>query len=530
GRNRELEERNRELEDETGRPRTAAESATDNSNVSFGLPMDLSQNMGAASNTNWLIDTGMGSALGNEMSMGSVDEERNYDDGEFGHRVDWRPYFHFPKSPTLSKEQDEAQLTDNCMQLSYVWMLLGTFYGLAIAIISLWYIYCITRNSLRSISWNRKVVAAKRHKDAVAKTTFGLVLPIVLQNGIDSAIQRLKSAQMAGQLEEQTTSTALIFQGLPQDTVFQLAFFVMSIFTIAQIRSGQRSKKDFTILFTYMHQLQVPLNSLGTSVQDFQKAVVNSERLISTLKDDSETKITVYAKEITEDAAAIEFDSVAVGLLNSLTFRCETETTTIVRGIPNSERASFMHLLVRVSNAHAGIIRLWGANIEGYTGESLCRRVGLIPRECHLLGENIMGSLKFGLRDIDDKAVFDACAAVNIHDKIVKLPRGYHAPVDQNVCGFDREESRRLTLARLLLQNPGIIICDGAISALNTETNEDLQMALKYSFDRRTVLVFDDQVRATHPADQYLMYSAGPLGSKGLRFCAATVYQGNGSQ
>lgn len=54
------------------------------------------------------------------------------------------------------------------MTTKYVWMLLGTFYGLAIAIISLWYIYCITRNSLRSISWNRKVVAAKRHKDAVA--------------------------------------------------------------------------------------------------------------------------------------------------------------------------------------------------------------------------------------------------------------------------------------------------------------------------------------------------------------------------
>lgn len=243
---------------------------------------------------------------------------------------------------------------------------------------------------------------------------------------------------MAWQLEEQTTSTALIFQGLPQDTVFQLAFFAMSIFTIAQIRSGQRSKKDFTILFTYMHQLQVPLNSLGTSVQDFQKAVVNSERLISTLKDSSGTTITVDAKEMTEDAAAIEFDSVAVGLLNSLTFRCETDTTTIIRGIPNSERASFMHLLVRVSNAHAGIIKLWGADILGYTGESLCRRVGLIPRECYLLGESIMGSLKFGLRDIDDNAVVDACATVNIHDKIVKLPRGYHDSVD--LCGFDRED------------------------------------------------------------------------------------------
>ena len=54
------------------------------------------------------------------------------------------------------------------MTTKYVWMLLGTFYGLLIATISIWYIYCITRNALRSISWNRKVVAAKRHKDAVA--------------------------------------------------------------------------------------------------------------------------------------------------------------------------------------------------------------------------------------------------------------------------------------------------------------------------------------------------------------------------
>jgi ABC-type multidrug transport system fused ATPase/permease subunit len=320
------------------------------------------------------------------------------------------------------------------------------------------------------------------------------VLPIILQNGIDTAIQRLKSVQKAWQLEEQTTSTALIFQGLPQDTVFQLAFFVMSVFTIIQIRNGQRPKKDFTIIFTYMCQLQVPLNSLGTSVQEFQKAVVNSERLINTLKEDSETTNTLYAKEMTEGAADIEFDSVAVGSLNSLTFRCETETTTIVLGIPNSERASFTHLLVCVSKAHSGIIKVGGVDIRGYTPESLRRKVGLIPRECYLLGENVMGSLKFGLRDsesIDDNAVFAACKTVNIHDKILKLPGGYYAPLDQNLCGLDREESRRLTLAWLLLQNPGIIICDGAITALHTETDQDLQKALKDGFHRRTVLVFE---------------------------------------
>ena len=326
----------------------------------------------------------------------------------------------------------------------------------------------------------------------------------MLQNGIDTAIQKLKSAQKAWQLEEQTTSTALIFQGLPQDTVFQLAFFVMAVFTIMQIRNGQRPKKDFTILFTYMCQLQVPLNSLGTSVQEFQKAVVNSERLINILKEEPEvantseeepgTADTISGKEIMESAADIEFDSVAIGSLNPLSFRCKSETTTIVLGIPNGERASFTQLLVCVSRAQAGIINLGGVDIRRYTPDYLRWNVGLIPRECHLLGENIMGSLKFGLRDsesIDDDAVKLACKTVNIHDRIEKLPGGYYAPVDQNVYGLDREETRRIILARLLLQKPGFIICDGAITALHKETDEDLKEALKGSFEGRTVLVIE---------------------------------------
>ena len=105
-----------------------------------------------------------------------------------------------------------------------------------------------------------------------------------------------------------------------------------------------------------------------------------------------------------------------------------------------------------------------------------------------------MGSLKFGLRDsegISDDAVFDACKTVNIHDKILKLKGGYYAPVDQNVCGLDREETKRIIFARSLLQKPRIIICVGAITALHTETDRELKKALKASFDGRTVLVIE---------------------------------------
>lgn len=321
-----------------------------------------------------------------------------------------------------------------------------------------------------------------------------MVLPIVLQNGIEIAVKEFKSVLDAWQLETQNASTAMIFQGIPQDVVFQLVFYVMCVFMICQIQDGRRTVQDFISLFLYMNQLHVPLHSLGASVQDFLKAVVNSERLIMTLKEESEMGNIVGARQMIECAADIEFDSVAAGSLESLTFRCEKETTTVIWGVPNSERPSFTQLLVRITKPKTGIIKIGGIDVRGYIADSLRRNVGLIPHECHLLGKNIMQSLKHGLQNsesIEDTTVFAACQTTNIHDTIMKIPGGYYAPVGRNGCGLGREEMRRLALTRLILQECRNIVCDGAITALHGETDQDLQRVLKESFHLRTVLVIE---------------------------------------
>jgi ABC-type transport system involved in Fe-S cluster assembly fused permease/ATPase subunit len=112
----------------------------------------------------------------------------------------------------------------------------------------------------------------------------------------------------------------------------------MSMFIICQLQDRRRTVQDFTSLFAYMNQLQVPLHSLGASVQDFLKAVVNSERLTMTLKEESAMGDIVGARQMIECAADIEFDSVTASSLESLTFRCEKETIAVIQGVLNSGR------------------------------------------------------------------------------------------------------------------------------------------------------------------------------------------------
>ncbi|CZS99476.1 uncharacterized protein RAG0_07814 [Rhynchosporium agropyri] len=229
---------------------------------------------------------------------------------------------------------------------------------------------------------------------------------------------------------------------------------------------------------------------------------MNSKRLISVLKEEPEpsntsgeqprTGYTIFSKDIIESIVDIEFKSVAIGSLNPLSFRCKSETTTIVLGIPNGERASFTQLLICISIAQASIISLGGVNIQRYTPDVLRWKVSLIPREYYLLGENIIGSLKFRLQDsesINDNTIKLTYKTVKIHNRIEKLPGGYYTSVDQNFYSLDIDKRRRLMLTRIVLQDPFIVICDKAITTLHKETDEDLKEALKGGFEGRTVLV-----------------------------------------
>jgi ABC-type multidrug transport system fused ATPase/permease subunit len=146
---------------------------------------------------------------------------------------------------------------------------------------------------------------------------------------------------------------------------------------------------------------------------------------------------------------------------------------------------------IRIAEAQNGIVRIGGVDVREYSVCLLRYKIGFIPRKCSLLGKTIMQSLKYGLRNsenIERAAVEVACQTVNIHDTIMKISGNYNAPMGHKGGGFNGKEKRRLALARLLLQNPRILVVDGAITAMKGETDARLQDLLKAAFHQRTVL------------------------------------------
>jgi len=267
----------------------------------------------------------------------------------------------------------------------------------------------------------------------------------------------------------------------------------MSVFIICQIAYGQRTAQHFINIFMYMNQLHAPLNSLSSSVQDFLKAIVNTERLLVVLKEFKKRGIG-GTLEMTQLPAEIEFECVAIGTARHLSFLCSPKTTTVILGVPNAERSFFTYPLFHINDAQAGVIKVGGIDVRKYSTSSLRRNVGLIPQDCKLLDDTILACLKYGLQDpesIEYKSVFAACQAVKIHDTIQRIPGGYNARIGTKVCSLSREGRRRLALARLLLQNSQILVFDGAIATLGEEKEADLCEIMKEVSYQRTVLVVE---------------------------------------
>ena len=262
----------------------------------------------------------------------------------------------------------------------------------------------------------------------------------------------------------------------------------------SQMRIGRRSVKDFLTLLTFMEQLLAPLNSLSSSLQAMQNAFVNTERVKKTQEVQPLICDQANAVRLKGCDGLIEFDSVQCRTLKGMTFRCELNTVTAILGISTSERLVFWHLLFRLIDPTAGRIFIDRRNVRDYEIATLRRHVGMVHQSCELRDGTIMQNIKYGLTNPDsipEKKIFGICQKVNIHHRILKLPGDYCCPVGRNGHSLDVEVTRRLDLARLLLQNPEIIVFDQALLPLEGEPEVEFQRVLKDISDMRTIVLLE---------------------------------------
>ena len=333
--------------------------------------------------------------------------------------------------------------------------------------------------------------------------------------------KRFRGAVVDYQVAEYKVLLSLNVMNVAQNMVFTMGLMINCFIAAYQVTTGQRRVGDFVVLLTYMAQLQQPLNFFGTFYRSIQSAMINSERLLELFKEQPTVVDDPKMNELPSCQGAIRFNDVSFAYdprkpaLDGLNFQCAPGNTTALVGESGGGKSTVFRLLFRFYNLTGGSIQVDGHDVKDVTIDSLRRHIGVVPQDTVLFNEDIMYNLKYAKPDATDEEVYDACRAASIHEKILDFPDGYASRVGERGLKLSGGEKQRVAIARTILKNPRIILLDEATAALDTETEQHIQLALDKLAQGRTTLVIAHRLSTITTADQILVMHKGKVAEKG---------------
>jgi ATP-binding cassette subfamily B protein len=197
-------------------------------------------------------------------------------------------------------------------------------------------------------------------------------------------------------------------------------------------------------------------------------------------------------------------------------------------GPSGAGKTTITYLVPRLYDASSGAIYIDGQNIKDVTLESLREQIGMVTQDTFLFNVSIGENLLFARRQATQQEIIDACKAANIHEFISTLPEGYNTIVGDRGIKLSGGEKQRLSIARILLKDPKIVIFDEATSSLDSASEMLVQQAIEPLLKRRTSLVIAHRLSTIISADIIYVVKDGRIAEQGTHselFAANGVYR-----
>lgn len=412
-------------------------------------------------------------------------------------------------------------LVDLGVAVVYFLFYFDAYYALVIAVVTFWYIYITIRMASWRADIRRQATNASREEDAVKNDSMMSYETVKYFNAEAYEFNRYREAVNKYQKAEYLVTFSLALMNTIQNLVFMFGLVVVCFIAAYQVTSGLLDVGDFVVLLTYMTQLQGPLNFFGTFYRMIQNNMINSERMLELFKEQPTVTDSPDANSLPSCEGEIRYNDVKFSYdnrkpaLQGLSFTCAPGTTTALVGESGGGKSTVFRLLFRFYNAESGTIQLDGHDAESVTIDSLRKHIGVVPQDTVLFNETLMYNLKYARQDASDEEVYAACRAASIHDKILGFPDGYETKVGERGLRLSGGEKQRVAIARTIIKDPRIILLDEATAALDTETEEHIQEALKTLAQGRTMLVIAHRLSTITMCDQILVLHQGKVAERG---------------
>ncbi|KAK6207504.1 ABC transporter [Colletotrichum tabaci] len=394
-------------------------------------------------------------------------------------------------------------------------------YGAIVSCLTFWYLFLTIRMAQTRADQRRTMSNADREEEAVKNDSITSYETVKYFNAEEWEFKRYRNAIQAYQDAEKQVTWGANRMNVIQAFVFMVGFSVVMIFGAYQVTRGDMDVGRFLTLFTFLNQLQTPLNIFGSFYRTIQQAMISGERLLELFKVRPTVVDAPGARPLSECHGNIRWNKVAFNYdpknkaLKDLDFECKPGTTTAFVGESGGGKSTVFRLMFRYYNTSSGSIEIDGQDVKDLTIDSVRRFIGVVPQDTTMFNDTLMYNLRYANQAATDEEVFEACRAASIHDRIMSFPDQYNTKVGERGLKLSGGERQRVAIARTILKNPKIIMLDEATSALDAHTEQQIQDRLGHLGQGRTLLIIAHRLSTITHADQIIVLNNGTIAEKG---------------
>ena len=317
------------------------------------------------------------------------------------------------------------------------------------------------------------------------------------------------------------TNYSLAFLNFGQSLLITCGLVGVMVMAAIGVQKGDLTVGDFVMVNAYMVQITVPLNFLGTVYREIRQALVDMGQMFTLLDQPAEISDKPDAPELQVTGGRVTLDDVRFGydsdreILKGVSIEAAPGEMVAIVGSTGSGKSTIGRLLFRFYDVQAGALRIDGQDVRDVTQESLHRAIGVVPQDTVLFNDSIGYNIGYGRDGATQDEIEDAARAAQIHDFIARLPLGYDTAVGERGLKLSGGEKQRVGIARTLLKNPPILLLDEATSALDSETEHEIQDALRQASKGRTVLTIAHRLSTVAEADRIVVLEQGNVVEQG---------------
>ncbi len=270
----------------------------------------------------------------------------------------------------------------------------------------------------------------------------------------------------------------------------------------------------------YVNMLTWPVATLGWVTSIVQQAEASQKRINEFLKEEPEIKNT--ANSPTKINGTIEFKDVHfiysdtnIEALKGLSFKVNSGETLAIIGKTGSGKSTILDLIGRLYDVNEGAIEIDGLPIENINLTSLRNSIGFVPQDAFLFSDSIKDNIKFGSANATDEDVIKAAKNAVVHKNIKGFNKGYETVLGERGITLSGGQKQRISIARAIIKDPKILLLDDCLSAVDTETEEQILNNLNRVSKGKTTIIVSHRISSAKNANHIIVLDEGKIIQQG---------------